>query len=162
MSILSADWFLDLSNKDRVRAATPATLPRTRRGEWKPDGYLPDEGLADAMRVALILRKPLLLTGEPGTGKTECASYLAWKLGYGDRLIFEAKSNAEARDLFYTSTRWAVFTRKIITAPNRTPDVSFTTTPLAKPSCRRASGGKWKESYRRMTGPIGVRRSPWC
>jgi hypothetical protein len=41
-------------------------------------------------------------TGEPGTGKTECASYLAWKLGYRERLIFEAKSNSEARDLFYT------------------------------------------------------------
>jgi MoxR-like ATPase len=58
--------------------------------------------LADAIRVAILLRKPLLLTGEPGTGKTECAEYLAWKLNFGERLIFEAKSNSEARDLFYT------------------------------------------------------------
>jgi len=102
MSILGEDWFRDLANKEKVVPAQPAKLPVTRRGEWKPNGYLPDDGLADAIRVALILRKPLLLTGEPGTGKTECASYLAWKLGYGERLIFEAKSNAEARDLFYT------------------------------------------------------------
>lgn len=102
MSILSEAWFQDLANKSKVRSPLPAQLSRTRRGEWKPDGYLPDDGLADAIRVALILRKPLLLTGEPGTGKTECAAYLAWKLGYGERLIFEAKSNSEARDLFYT------------------------------------------------------------
>ncbi len=102
MSILQEPWFGDLTNKERIRAPKPADLPATRRGEWKPDGYLPDEGLADAMRVALLLRKPLLLTGEPGTGKTECAAYLAWKLHYGDRLAFEAKSNSEARDLFYS------------------------------------------------------------
>jgi MoxR-like ATPase len=102
VSILHENWFRDLTNKDKARPEQPAQLPVTRRGEWKPDGYLPDDGLADAIRVALVLRKPLLLTGEPGTGKTECASYLAWKLRYGDRLIFEAKSNSEARDLFYT------------------------------------------------------------
>jgi MoxR-like ATPase len=102
MNIQSEEWFRDLTNKAKVRSAQPAKLALTRRGEWQPDGYLPDEGLADAIRVALILRKPLLLTGEPGTGKTECASYLAWKLGYRDRLMFEAKSNSEARDLFYT------------------------------------------------------------
>lgn len=102
MTIQSADWFVDLTNKQKLRPAEPAVLPLTRRGEWRPEGYLPDEGLADAIRVALVLRKPLLLTGEPGTGKTECASYLAWKLRYRERLVFEAKSNSEARDLFYT------------------------------------------------------------
>ncbi len=102
MNIQNEDWFLDLANKAKLRSAAPAVLPTTRRGEWSPEGYLPDDGLADAIRVALVLRKPLLLTGEPGTGKTECASYLAWKLRYRERLIFEAKSNSEARDLFYT------------------------------------------------------------
>jgi MoxR-like ATPase len=100
--IFTQDWFRDLTNKEKIRSSLPACLPRAARRTWDAEGYLPDPGLADAIRVALVLRKPLLLTGEPGTGKTECADYLAWKLRYGNRLIYEAKSNSEARDLFYT------------------------------------------------------------
>jgi MoxR-like ATPase len=103
MNLLTADWFLDLTNQKKARPDAPVELPATRRRGWKPEGYLPDAGLADAIAVALILRKPVLLTGEPGTGKTECASYLAWKLKFGEEpLVFEAKSTSEARDLFYT------------------------------------------------------------
>jgi MoxR-like ATPase len=39
--------------------------------------YLMDEGLATVVSVALALRKPLLLEGEAGVGKTECAKALA-------------------------------------------------------------------------------------
>ena len=46
-----------------------------------PAGYLPDEGLVDAVNVALILRQPLLLTGEPGTGKSQLAASVAYQLG---------------------------------------------------------------------------------
>lgn len=40
-------------------------------------GYLPDEGLATAIFLALRLRRPLLLEGEAGVGKTEVAKVLA-------------------------------------------------------------------------------------
>ena len=40
-------------------------------------GYLADEGLATAVFLALRLRRPLLLEGEAGTGKTELAKVLA-------------------------------------------------------------------------------------
>ena len=39
--------------------------------------YLVDDGLATVVSVALTLRKPLLLEGEAGVGKTECAKALA-------------------------------------------------------------------------------------
>jgi MoxR-like ATPase len=39
--------------------------------------YLPDEGLATALYLALALRRPLLLEGEAGVGKTEVAKVLA-------------------------------------------------------------------------------------
>ena len=39
--------------------------------------YLIDEGLATVVFLALRLRKPLLVEGEPGVGKTELAKALA-------------------------------------------------------------------------------------
>ena len=58
--------------------------------------------MKDACNVALLLGQPLLLTGEPGTGKTQFAYNLAWELGFAPPLKFETKSDSIARDLFYT------------------------------------------------------------
>jgi MoxR-like ATPase len=49
------------------------------------ESYLADRGLAVAVYLALTLRRPLLLEGEPGVGKTEIARTLARVLG--SRLI---------------------------------------------------------------------------
>ena len=43
--------------------------------------YLPDRGLATAIYLALELRRPLLLEGEAGVGKTEVGKTLAGLLG---------------------------------------------------------------------------------
>ncbi len=67
-----------------------------------PCGYLADQGLADAANVALLLSQPLLLTGEPGTGKTVFADSLAAELGLLPVKKFETKSTSTAQDLFYT------------------------------------------------------------
>src|SRR5665647_2410094 len=39
-------------------------------------GYLPDEGLSTITYLALAMQRPLLLEGEPGTGKTALAGRL--------------------------------------------------------------------------------------
>jgi MoxR-like ATPase len=70
--------------------------------ETRPEYYDADPELVDAVNVALLMGKPLLLTGEPGTGKTQLAHRLAWELGFDTPLTFETKSNSAARDLFYT------------------------------------------------------------
>ena len=45
-------------------------------------GYLPDEGLATAVYLAMALQRPLLLEGEAGVGKTEVAKVLSrWTKG---------------------------------------------------------------------------------
>jgi MoxR-like ATPase len=66
-----------------------------------PAGYLAGEGLRDAVNVALTLGQPLLVTGEPGTGKTQLAASIAYELGLPAPLIFHTKTTSTARDLFY-------------------------------------------------------------
>lgn len=75
--------------------------PSTYFEESKPEGYLAGPDLVDAVNVALLMGKPLLLTGEPGTGKTQLASRVAWELGELKLLKFETKSTTKASDLFY-------------------------------------------------------------
>lgn len=71
--------------------------------------YHADEGLVAAVNVALTLQRPLLLTGEPGCGKTDfawaAAHALAEHLGLpaSSREPFQCyvRSDSRARDLLY-------------------------------------------------------------
>lgn len=66
-----------------------------------PELYQPSPELADAVNVALRLGLPLLLTGEPGSGKTQLADHLAWYFDLGETLVFNAQTTSTASDLFY-------------------------------------------------------------
>ncbi len=62
--------------------------------------FAPGAALADAINTAIAVGKPLLLTGEPGTGKTQTAYHAAWRLGV-ECIHFQVKSESTARDLLY-------------------------------------------------------------
>lgn len=62
--------------------------------------YIASGALKSAVNVALALGQPLLLTGEPGTGKTQLAANIAYQLEI-DCYKFHTKSTSTARDLFY-------------------------------------------------------------
>ena len=62
--------------------------------------FVPGEQLETAINTAIAVGEPLLITGEPGTGKTQSAYYTAYKLG--NKLFhFQVKSDSTARDLLY-------------------------------------------------------------
>ncbi len=92
-----------VGNGNRPDRMKNVPLPVSRRAQLlKPETYIADPGLIDACNVALLLGQPLLLTGEPGTGKTQFAYNLAWELGLGEPIKFETKSNSTSNELFYT------------------------------------------------------------
>lgn len=66
-----------------------------------PDKYYPDEGLAAAVNTALLLGMPLLVTGDPGSGKTQLGPAVAAEQGWRDGGKFETKSVSQASDVFY-------------------------------------------------------------
>lgn len=66
-----------------------------------PELYIAEKGLTDAVNVALALGQPLLVTGEPGTGKTQLAASVACELELPAPLTFHAKTTSTAKDLFY-------------------------------------------------------------
>lgn len=72
-----------------------------------PSNYLPSPGLLNALEVAYMLKRPLLLTGEPGTGKTQFAFWVADQLSrsegfHNSPYIYNTKTSSTAQDLFYS------------------------------------------------------------
>ncbi len=76
--------------------------PSPRKTLNSTSGYRPSRELVDAVNVALILRQPLLLTGEPGTGKTLLAYHVAQELQLGAPLKYEVRSTTSSSQFFYT------------------------------------------------------------
>ncbi len=64
------------------------------------EGYLADEGLATSIFLALTLRRPLLLEGEPGVGKTEVAKVLSRWTG-GELIRLQCYEGLDASQALY-------------------------------------------------------------
>ncbi|WP_405976921.1 AAA family ATPase [Streptomyces sp. NBC_00158] len=74
------------------RLAPPATAAATFR---------PPDGLREAVNAALCLRRPLLLTGSPGTGKSTVASAVAHELTLGPVLNWHVTSHSTLTEALY-------------------------------------------------------------
>lgn len=76
-----------------------------------PASYIASEELIQAVEIAIALNKPLVVSGEPGTGKTQLAHWVAEQLSVqteqsaapfvGKTIVFDTKSGSASTDLFY-------------------------------------------------------------
>ena len=92
-------WFKSFTDQKEDKAK-----PLTANGmaeDYKGKGYVFNSELEAAVDVAIGLGRPLLVSGEPGGGKTELGFAIARRLGISRLYFFSTRSVSEARDLFY-------------------------------------------------------------
>lgn len=63
--------------------------------------YRADDHVVEMVNVALYLRRPLLVTGKPGTGKSTLAYSIAYELGLGPVLYWAITSRSTLQDGLY-------------------------------------------------------------
>ena len=66
----------------------------------KTKNYVASDELMTAVNIAMTLQKPLLIKGEPGTGKTMLAQAVSDALGK-QLIIWNVKSTTKAQDGLY-------------------------------------------------------------
>ena len=110
----------EIFKSDRVQAGWPAQSPPTP--PWRrftgagaePEGagfedqqayrgrtYCPTPDEVRAVNAAIHLRRPLLLTGNPGCGKSSLAYAIAWRLKLGEVLYWSINSQTTVKDGLY-------------------------------------------------------------
>lgn len=99
------DWRLFRGDGDARRVDFPEAPPWRRFAPAddapRPRPYLigPDE--SEVVNAALLLRRPLLVTGHPGTGKSSLAHAIAHELTLGRVLTWPVNSRSTLRDALY-------------------------------------------------------------
>lgn len=99
------DW--RLFHGDGVRRAQQLPPPPSwRRFARQPDTpappYVISDADADVVTAALRLRRPLLVTGNPGTGKSSLAEAIAQELDLGDVLTWPVNSRSTLAEGLYS------------------------------------------------------------
>jgi MoxR-like ATPase len=120
-------------------------LPR-RLGD-QGHSYRPDNDVIDSVNAALYLRRPLLVTGKPGTGKSTLAYSVAKELRLGPVLYWPISSRSSLSDGLYSYDAIG----RLQEAGLRHAMAASGETPVSPPDVGR---------YVRL-GPLGTALLPW-
>ncbi|MFE5399607.1 AAA family ATPase [Streptomyces sp. NPDC056568] len=101
------DWRLFKGDGVTRSITFPAPPPWRRFGSTGAEGshrerpYLIGEAEVDVVNAALLLRRPLLVTGHPGTGKSSLAHAVAHELSLGRVLHWPVNSRTTLQEALY-------------------------------------------------------------
>lgn len=101
------DWRLADTDPNTARVLWPHLPKRESDARSAPENYKASRDLLEAMDTAISVGQPLVLTGEPGVGKTAFGEYVAYRLGLPEIrprkrvLRYDVKSTTQGRDLLY-------------------------------------------------------------
>lgn len=123
---------------DENRYAIVPTAGRLQEIEEDIDPYFPSDDLKAAIEYARVLRRPLLLRGDPGCGKTRVAQALAYEL-------YHNRENDNYRDHYF---EW------FIKSTTKSKEGLYHFDHLARLRDVQAKGEKSLTEYRRF-GPLG-------
>jgi MoxR-like ATPase len=76
-------------------------VPEAPDGDSPGSRYLPEPDAVELTNIALLLRRPLLVTGKPGTGKSTLAHSIAHELNLGPVLYWPITTRSRLQDALY-------------------------------------------------------------
>lgn len=89
------------THKTALPPVPPWRQPGRAREEILARTFRPNDALVDAVNTALYLRRPLLLTGKPGTGKSALAHAVASQLCLGTVIEWAINSRSTLQEGLY-------------------------------------------------------------
>ena len=89
--IYQGDGVPDPNRLDQ-RPEAPPWRQFDRIASSRAENFKPPKGVVEAINAALYLRRPVLVTGDPGTGESSLAYAVAHELGLGEVLSWNVNS----------------------------------------------------------------------